>query len=191
MTTDYWLSRWLFERALAFIYLVAFIAAVKQFVPLLGEHGLEPVGRWVQQVPFRSSPSLLYFAPKDSVFRAAAWLGVVLSVLALRSWPQLMGTAAATIVWALLWVLYLSFVNIGQTFYSFGWETLLCEVGLFTIFAGAARSAPNMWLIWIGRWTMYRLSFGAELINGSEELCCGDLTYLDYYSDTQPMPNPL
>src|SRR5215470_2414334 len=191
MTTDYWLSRWLFERALAFIYLVAFIAAVRQFVPLLGEHGLEPVGRWVQQVPFRSSPSLFYLAPKDSVFRAAAWLGVVLSVLALSSWPQRMGTAAATIVWALLWVLYLSFVNIGQTFYSFGWETLLCEVGLFTIFAGAAGSAPNMWLIWIWRWTLFRLMFGAGLIKLRGDPCWRDLTCLDYYFETQPMPNPL
>ena len=48
--SEYWYSRWLFERALAAIYLVAFIAAAKQFVPLLGEHGLEPVGRWVQAV---------------------------------------------------------------------------------------------------------------------------------------------
>jgi hypothetical protein len=181
----------LFERALAFIYLVAFIAAVRQFVPLLGEHGLEPVGRWVQQVPFRSSPSLFYLAPKDSVFRAAAWLGVALSVLALSSWPQRMGTAAATIVWAALWLLYLSFVNIGQTFYSFGWETLLCEVGLFTIFAGAARSAPNMWLIWIWRWTLFRLMFGAGLIKLRGDPCWRDLTCLDYYFETQPMPNPL
>src|SRR5580765_4254346 len=113
MAGDYWLSRWLFERALAFIYLVAFMAAVKQFVPLLGEHGLEPVSRWVEQVPFRSSPSLFYLAPKDSVFRACAWLGVALSLFALSSSPQRMGTAASTIVWAVLWLLYLSFVNIG------------------------------------------------------------------------------
>jgi lipase maturation factor len=191
VTTDYWLSRWLFERALAFIYLVAFVAAVKQFVPLLGEHGLEPVGRWVQQVPFRSSPSLFYFAPKDDVFRAAAWLGVALSVLALSSWPQRMGTAASTIVWAVLWVLYLSFVNIGQTFYSFGWETLLCEVGFFTIFAGAASSSPNIWLIWIWRWTLFRLMFGAGLIKIRGDSCWRDLTCLDYYFETQPMPNPL
>jgi lipase maturation factor len=191
VTTDYWLSRWLFERALAFIYLVAFIAAVKQFVPLLGEHGLEPVGRWVEQVPFRSSPSLFYFAPKDNVFRAAAWLGVVLSALALSSWPQRMGTAVSSIVWAVLWVLYLSFVNIGQTFYSFGWETLLCEVGFFTIFAGAASSSPNMLLIWIWRWTLFRLMFGAGLIKIRGDSCWRDLTCLDYYFETQPMPNPL
>jgi hypothetical protein len=31
--SEYWYSRWLFERALAAIYLAAFIAAAKQFVP--------------------------------------------------------------------------------------------------------------------------------------------------------------
>src|SRR3954470_19188443 len=114
--SGYWYSRWLFERAVAAVYLVAFIAAARQFVPLLGEHGLEPVGRWVQAVPFRASPSLFYFFPKDNVFRAAAWLGIALSVFALTSLPQQLNAVAAASVWAALWVLYLSFVNIGQTF---------------------------------------------------------------------------
>ena len=159
---EYWYSRWLFERALAAIYLVAFIAAAVQFVPLLGERGLEPVGRWIEQVPFRQSPSLFYFLPKDTAFRTAAWLGIVLSLAALGSWPQRLGTLAASSVWAVLWLLYLSFVNIGQTFYGFGWETLLCEVGFFAIFLGGGRSAPNVWLLWIFRWTLFRLMFGAE-----------------------------
>ena len=41
----YWYSRFLFERALAAIYLTGFLVAANQFVPLLGEHGLEPVLR--------------------------------------------------------------------------------------------------------------------------------------------------
>src|SRR5204862_3461917 len=119
--SEYWYSRWLFERAVAAIYLAAFIAAAKQFVPLLGEHGLEPVGRWVQAVPFRASPSVFYFFPHDNAFRTCAWLGVVLSAFALSSVPQQMGAVTSAGVWAMLWLLYLSFVNIGQTFYSFGW----------------------------------------------------------------------
>ena len=57
--SEYWYSRWLFERSLAAIYLVAFIVAATQFVPLLGEHGLEPVGRWLQQVLGRPVPGML------------------------------------------------------------------------------------------------------------------------------------
>src|SRR3954447_5072627 len=113
---DYWYSRWLFERGVAAIYLVAFIAAAAQFVPLLGEHGLEPVSRWVQHVPFRVSPSIFYLFPKDSVFRGCAWLGVALAAFALSSFPQQIGHGMAAAVWAVLWVLYLSFVNVGQTF---------------------------------------------------------------------------
>jgi hypothetical protein len=189
--SSYWYARWLFERGLAAIYLAAFAAAVLQFVPLLGERGLEPVGRWVQHVPFRASPSIFYLFPRDAAFRACAWLGVALSLLALSSWPERIGTVAAAAVWAALWVLYLSFVNVGQTFYSFGWETLLCEVGFFTIFAGGSRAAPSIWLIMIWRWTLFRLMFGAGLIKLRGDSCWRDLTCLDYYFETQPMPNPL
>src|SRR3954463_6770695 len=99
---EYWYSRWLFERALATIYLVAFTAAAFQFVPLLGEHGLEPVGPWIQQVPFRASPSLFYLFPKNIAFTTCAWTGVVLSLLALSSLPQRLGAWPAAAVWALL-----------------------------------------------------------------------------------------
>src|SRR4051812_13033271 len=114
---EYWYSRWLFERALAAIYLVAFTAAAFQFVPLLGEHGLEPIGPWIQQVPFRESPSVFCFLHTDRALKASAWLGVALSALALSSWPQQTGAWITGAVWAALWVLYLSFVNVGQTFY--------------------------------------------------------------------------
>jgi Lipase maturation factor len=189
--SEYWYSRWLFERALAALYFVAFLAAAKQFVPLLGAHGLEPAGRWIQSVPFRASPSLFYLFPKDNVFYACAWVGTALSLFALSSIPQQMGGVVSAAVWLTLWLLYLSFVNVGQTFYSFGWETLLCEVGFFTIFAGASHMLPNMWLIWIWRWTLFRLMFGAGLIKLRGDPCWRDLTCLNYYFETQPMPNPL
>src|SRR2546423_15187902 len=108
----YWRWGWLFEGGLAGIYLVAFAAAAVQFVPLLGEHGLEPVGRWIEQVPFTASPSLFYLFPKDMAFRSAAWLGVVLSIAALSAWPQRLGNAAASTVWAMLCLLVLSLVNV-------------------------------------------------------------------------------
>src|SRR6516162_6466644 len=133
--TSYWYSRFLFERGLALIYLVAFLVAVNQFVPLLGERGLEPVPDFIRAVPFRASPSLFYAMPRDVAFMSAAWLGVALSLVALAGLPQRWGSVPAAGVWLGLWVLYLSFVNVGQTFYGFGWETLLLEAGFLTIFA--------------------------------------------------------
>ena len=110
-------------------------------MPLLGEHGLLPVARFVRDVPFRASPSLFYLrADRSRVPRRAPGSASRCRSLALsaacrsaRRWRR------PAIVWALLWLLYLSFVNVGQTFYGFGWESLLLEAGFFAIFLGAAR----------------------------------------------------
>jgi hypothetical protein len=188
---DYWYSRWLFERGLAVIYLVAFLVAVNQLIPLVGERGLLPAVRYVREVPFRFSPSLFYWFPTDRALRAGAWVGVVLSILALSNAPQRRGAIPAALVWAALYVLYLSIINVGQTFYGFGWESLLVEIGFFTIFAGATFTAPQTLLNWIYRWTLFRLMFGAGLIKLRGDPCWRDLSCLDYFFETQPMPNAL
>ena len=128
MTVDLrtsWCARWAFERGLAAIYLVAYLVAVNQFVPLVGQHGLLPAARFVEQVPMRLSPSIFFWFPSDAAFLACAWLGVTMSLLALSGVPERLGAMPAAAVWASLYVLYLSFINVGQTFYSFAWESLL------------------------------------------------------------------
>ena len=186
----YWYSRWLFERALALLYAVAFLVALNQFVPLLGEHGLLPVPRFVRQVPFRITPSLFYLAPTDTAFRAAAWLGLALSVVALLGLASRARSVAAAGVWALLWLLYLSFVNVGQTFYAFGWETLLLETGFLAIFLGGRTTPDAIVCPWLLRWVLFRVMFGAGLIKWRGDPCWRDLTCLDFYFETQPIPEP-
>jgi hypothetical protein len=187
----YWYSRFAFERGLALIYLVAFLVAANQFVPLLGERGLLPFTRFTQFVPFRASPSLFYFLARDAEVRAAAWIGVGVSTLVVLGIPQRAGTIWAAGAWATLWLLYLSFVNVGQTFYGFGWETLLLETGFFAIFAGGATTAPSGVLTWVWRWLLFRVMFGAGLIKLRGDECWRDLTCLNYYFETQPIPNAL
>src|SRR5437763_10297285 len=41
--TEFWLTRFCFQHALGGIYLIAFLIAANQFIPLLGAHGLQPV----------------------------------------------------------------------------------------------------------------------------------------------------
>ena len=188
---DYWYSRWLLERGLALIYLVAFAAAVSQFLPLAGERGLLPARRFLNEVPFRYSPSIFHWFASDRAFIACAWLGVVLSLLALIGVTARLGAIAAALLWAALYVLYLSFINAGQTWYGFGWESLLVEIGFFTMFAGARATPPPLLLNWIYRWTLFRLMFGAGLIKIRGDACWRDLSCLDYFFETQPMPNPL
>jgi lipase maturation factor len=187
----YWYSRWLLERTLALIYLIAFVAAVNQFLPLAGERGLLPAARFLREVPFRYAPSIFHWISTDRAFRVCAWTGVGLSLVALAGVTSRLGALPAAALWASLYVLYLSFINAGQTWFAFGWESLLVEVGFFTMFAGARATPPHLLLNWIYRWTLFRLMFGAGLIKLRGDECWRDLTCLDYFFETQPMPNPL
>jgi hypothetical protein len=192
---DYWLTRFVFQRALGVIYLIGFLVTVNQFRPLLGERGLLPAPEFIRAVPFRVSPTMFHLIGySDRKLLIVAWAGVALSVVAITG--LLDGTIyalpfASMAVFALLWVLYLSIVNIGQTFYSFGWESLLLETGFLTIFLGPATAAPQFSLIVLMRWLLFRVEFGAGLIKMRGDQCWRDLTCLYYHHETQPMPNPL
>lgn len=187
----FWLTRLIYQRGLALILLVAFLNAALEFKPLLGEHGLLPVPRFTRAVPFASSPSLFYFAPTDAAFTGAAWLGVLLSCAALIGLADRFGTWASMLVWAALWVLYISFVNVGQIFYAFGWESILLEACFYAIFLGSRRTTPQTMAVWLLRWLLFRVMFGAGLIKMRGDPCWRDLTCLDYHYETQPMPGPL
>jgi hypothetical protein len=188
---NYRLARSLFQRGVALVYLIAFLNVLNQFEPLLGENGLLPVPAWIKAVPFHDSPSLFYLAPKDRAFTAAAWIGVLLSCAALFGIAERFSTWISAAVWALLWILYLSFVNVGQTFYGFGWESILLEAGFYAIFLGSRRTAPQVVTMILVRWLCFRVMFGAGLIKLRGDPCWRQLTCLDTYYETQPMPNPL
>jgi hypothetical protein len=186
-----WITRLLLLRGIGLICLVAFICALNQFRPLLGERGLLPVPLWIQRVPFRASPSLFYLFPRDAAFAAAAWIGIVLSCLVVSGVNERLPLCASAAVWASIYLLYLSFVNVGQTFYGFGWESILLEACFLAIFLGSADIAPSLISIWLIRWLLFRIMFGAGLIKLRGDPCWRDLTCLNYFYETQPMPNPL
>ncbi|MBV8829812.1 MAG: lipase maturation factor family protein [Acidobacteriaceae bacterium] len=185
-----WVARLLLERGLGIICLIAFLVALNQFRPLLGERGLLPVPNFVRQVPFRESPSLFYSFPKDIAFTAGAWVGILLSLLVI-SGVSARYTWLSVTTWTLIYLIYLSFVNVGQTFYAFGWESILLEACFFAIFLGGSRVTPQQIPIWLFRWLLFRIMFGAGLIKLRGDECWRNLTCLKYYYETQPMPNPL
>jgi hypothetical protein len=90
-----------------------------------------------------------------------------------------------------MWGLYLSVVNVGQTFYGFGWETLLLEAGFLAVLLGPAGTAPPTLVLWLYRWLLFRVEFGAGLIKLRGDRCWRDLSCLDYHHETQPLPGPL
>jgi len=184
-------SRFVFLRALAVTYLVAFVVAANQFRPLLGQRGLLPIPAFVSRVPFKNAPSVFQFHYSDRFFVALAWLGAALAAAAVSSVTDHAPAAASMAVWLVMWVLYLSIVNVGQTWYSFGWETLLLEAGFLAIFVGPAAFAPPALVLVLIRWLVFRVEFGAGMIKMRGDSCWRDLTCLIYHHETQPMPGPL
>ncbi len=188
---DYWFARLVFERGLAAIYAIAFAAAGWQFRGLLGSRGLLPIPRYLGRVPFWRAPSLFQFRYSDRFFAFVAWSGAALGAAMAGGLGDAIPLWGAMLAWLALWALYLSIVNVGQVWYSFGWESLLLEAGFLAIFLGNSGSQPPVLLFWLLRWLLLRLEFGAGLIKLRGDTCWRDLTCLRYHHETQPMPGPL
>jgi hypothetical protein len=188
---DAWLSRLLLQRGLAVIYLVAFLGAARQFRPLAGARGLTPAPAFLRRTSFRRAPGLFQLHYSDRFFGLVAWLGTALAAALALGLADVVPLPAAMALWALLWLLYLSIVNIGQTWYAFGWESLLLEAGFLAIFLGNADIAPPAVTLLLMTWLVFRVEFGAGLIKWRGDRCWRELTCLYYHHETQPMPNPL
>jgi hypothetical protein len=142
-------------------------------------------------VPFRRAPSLFHLHYSDRFLSVVAWAGTGLAAAALLGLPEQGPAWLSAAAWVALWGLYLSVVNVGQTFYGFGWETLLLEAGFLAVFLGPAATAPPTLVLWLYRWLLFRVELGAGLIKLRGDRCWRDLTCLDYHHETQPLPGPL
>jgi len=199
--STFWLSRHLFLRALGLIYFVAFLSLAHQGLPLIGSEGLLPAEDWLEQVQehtgstwqaMQEVPTLFHLGVSDPLLRGLAWLGTLLSL------SVLLGLANVPIM-AALWVLYFSFVSVGQRWFQFGWESQLLETGLLAVFLVPlldprplpARSPPPRVIIWAGWWLLFRIMLGSGLIKLRGDPCWQDLTCLDFHFETQPVPGPL
>src|SRR4030095_10241613 len=89
---SYWLTRFVILRLLGFVYVVAFLVAAQQLVPLVGEHGLTPASHYFAgfQEPCGSLsaaaiqlPSLFWFGISDQGLTTFAWIGFGLSLVVL------------------------------------------------------------------------------------------------------------
>jgi len=188
---DYTIARFVIERGIALIYAIAFLVAANQFPALAGDHGLQPAPRLLARTRFLQTPSLFHWGYSDRRLAVVAWLGVAFSLLLVVGLPQRAPLPVTIATWIALWVLYQSIMNVGGTFYGFGWESLLLEAGFLAIFLGNDEVAPP-WLVLLAfRWLAFRVEFGAGLIKLRGDPCWRSLRCMDYHHETQPMPNPL
>jgi hypothetical protein len=207
----YWLTRFIILRWLGFIYVIAFLVAVNQLVPLVGAHGLTPAPLFLKAAAryygsnwhgFLALPSLFWIDCSDTALRVIPWIGLILSCAVAAGF-------ANSIMMIVLWIFYMSIVHVGQDWYGFGWETQLLETGFLAIFLCPLLDArpfpsrpPPYAVIVLFRWLIVRVMLGSALIKWRNDASWSDLirhprdfwtapNALDYFFETQPIPNPL
>jgi hypothetical protein len=124
---------------------------------------------------------VFWWNASDTAIQAVCWGGAGLALLlTLNIHPR--------VSLALLYVLYLSLLNAGQTFMTYQWDTFLLEAGFVALLMSFwTRSG-----IWLLRWLLFRFLF----MSGVVKLLSGDpnwwnLSALSYHFLTQPLPTPL
>ncbi len=196
----YWLTRFLILRLLGITYAIAFLVAANQILPLIGSNGLLPLDNFVDGVRtalggslggFLRLPSIFWFNHSDTALVVTAWIGFALSCVVACGY-------ANAILLFVLWALYMSFVHLGQDWYGYGWEVQLLETGFLAIFLCPLfdprpfpKRPPPLVVIWLFRWLIFRIMFGAGLIKIRGDESWRDLTALFYHFETQPIPNGL
>lgn len=201
MRSNFWLSRYVFLRALGFLYLVAFVSLADQLLPLIGSEGLLPADDylgWAHQqtgsrwTAMKLLPTVFHLGISDTLMVVLVWVGAALSL------AVVFGLANVPIL-VILWALYFSFVSVGQRWFQFGWESQLLETGLLAVFLvpllsprslPAGRPPPRVMIVLAG-WLIARIMLGAGLIKLRGDPCWAALTCLDFHFETQPVPGPL
>jgi len=196
---SYWLTRFVILRLMGAVYAIAFLAALNQVIPLIGHNGLTPANLFLQRVSnaigptagFARIPSIFWITHSDTALLTGAWIGFVLSCVVLA------GFANAPLM-TLLWFLYMSFVNVGQEWYGYGWEIQLLETGFLAIFLCPLtdmrpfpKHAPPILIITLFRWLIFRIMLGSGLIKIRGDEVWRNWTALYYHFETQPIPGPL
>jgi hypothetical protein len=190
-------SRRLFLRLLALVYLTAFVSLWVQIDGLVGSNGILPAHDLLEGAAgvlglsrYWWLPTLYWLSPSDAMLHGLCAVGTALGVL------LAIGVAPAACLVG-LWVSYLSLETIGADFLSFQWDILLLETGFLAIFLApigvrpwrGGEAPPRAEIIWLLRWLLFRLMFSS----GAVKLLSGDatwrnLTALEYHYWTQPLP---
>ncbi|KAK2167802.1 hypothetical protein NP493_1259g00004 [Ridgeia piscesae] len=174
------LTRDFFLWCMSAIYLVAFASLFVQIPGLYGDNGVLPAKLVVETDAtslkdlFTSQPTLLRVTSAVGLdvqtgMDVLCLAGIILSFVAMISSVQ-----RNCIVFGLLWVLYLSLYQVGQTFLSFQWDILLLETGFLTLilaplnkFGFASRpvnhqhDAIGLWLV---KWLTFRLMYASGVV---------------------------
>src|SRR5437660_4253270 len=205
--TYFWAHRW-FLRALALVYLIAFVSLWIQIDGLVGSNGILPISDYLslahREIGYKTVsilPTLCWFNSSNGFLHFLCGSGVLFSIL-------LICRIAPAISLGVLFVSYLSLSVAGQAFLSFQWDILLLETGFVAIFfapcqlwlrsATAAIQPVSPVAMFLLKFLLFKLMFMSWVVKlTSGDNCWGwinhsfhwsALTALDYHYWTQPLP---
>jgi hypothetical protein len=177
--------------------LIAFLSLLPQITGLIGKDGILPAQNYLETIRtqfegnrYWTFPTLVWLNSSDACLLALSGLGVFLAamlIVGILPMPAVIG----------LYVLYLSIITVGQTFFSFQWDALLLEAGVAAILV----TPFGFWPAWqiptsrIGIYVLRFLIFRLMLESGLVKILSGDpawrsLTALNFHYETQPLPTP-
>ena len=200
----YKLTSVIFLKCLSAIHFLAFLIAYNQNDGLIGKNGLLPADRYFRLLEdhvdgdrwkgFTSFPSLNWVFPLDVLPpKTVARIGMTVSTLALL--PNSLATSSPLFImptYLLIYILYFTINTVGQSWFSFGWESQLLETTIIGAFVDPANNGRFMNVSILACWWLsFRIMIGAGLIKIRGDSCWRDLTCMDYHYETQPVPNPL
>jgi lipase maturation factor 1 len=202
--------RKLYLHALGLLLCVAWLVSFFQNEELIGTHGLTPANasimKWKENGrTFMDSPTIFWFiAPSNQILSMVAIIGLIIAIYIAKT-----GRANLILIF-MTWCLYTSIVNVGGTWFSFGWESQLLETLFLTMFIvpffDLYRTQRNNKEeeeeeevsrigVWSFRWLIFRIMIGAGLIKIRGDPCWttmdAEKTCMAYHYETQPVPSPL
>src|SRR3984885_6288040 len=195
-STNHFVARWLFLRALGLIYFAAFFALLFQVRGLIGSQGILPAADYLQTVRalgvlrFWYAPSLLWFSGSDHMLMALCWIGLIASILLVANlWPRAM--------LVLCFLCFLSFVSAAQEFSGYQSDGMLLEAGFLSLFLapsglypGLGRKQPPVRAaMFLLLWEWFRIYFQSGVVKlESGDPTWRNLTAMYEYYQNGPLP---
>ncbi|XP_019856704.1 PREDICTED: lipase maturation factor 2-like [Amphimedon queenslandica] len=204
-------TRQLFLWSMGAIFLFAFTSIFIQIPGLYGPNGLLPVYNVVPTLKenqtlyehsqsFYSFPSLLlysnYFSlPPEYAMELACIVGIILSFCVI-----VFQSMRCSLVFLLIWLMYLTVHEVGQTFMYFQWDSLLLEAGIISVLVAPLNltfwrkpiarphDSSSFWLV---RWLLFRLMFASGVVKLTSQCpTWWGLTALRWHYESQCIPTP-
>jgi lipase maturation factor 1 len=196
-SSDRFIPRWLFLRALGLIYFSAFFSLLFQIRGLIGPAGILPASEYLQAVASSTgrahdwyAPTLLWFTTGSPMLMGLCWAGLLAAVLlTFNIWPR------GSLLFC--FACFISFVTAASEFSGYQSDGMLLEAGFISLFLAPPGFRPNLGSshpplragVFLLLWEWFRIYFES----GVAKIAGGDpqwrqFTAMDEYYQNGPLP---